>query len=130
MPTRGEPVRLQGKQSGMIDSVRRAHRRADCAVLGAIAIAAVSGVSAHEFNHYTYELNLLAKLPSSVEVTASQIALARAHRGAEAECLAEVMYYEARGEGVDGEKAVAEVVLQRAKSADYPNTLCGVVYDG
>ena len=40
------------------------------------------------------------------------------------------MYYEARGEGVDGEKAVAEVVLQRAKSADYPNTLCGVVYDG
>jgi spore germination cell wall hydrolase CwlJ-like protein len=99
-------------------------------VLGALAIAAVSGVSAKEFNHYTYELHLLSKLPASVEVTASPIALVRAHRAAESECLAEVMYYEARGEGVDGEKAVAEVVVQRTKSPDYPQTVCGVVYDG
>jgi len=114
----------------MIDSVGRAHRRADCAVLGALALMAVSGVSAKEFSHYSYELNLLQNLPSSVEVTASQFALSRAHRAAEAECLAEVMYYEARGEGMAGEKAVAEVVLQRAKSPDYPQTVCGVVYDG
>jgi spore germination cell wall hydrolase CwlJ-like protein len=91
---------------------------------------AVSGVSAKEFSHYTYELNLLQNLPASVEVTASQFALSRAHRAAESECLAEVMYYEARGEGVNGEKAVAEVVMQRAKSPDYPKTVCGVVYDG
>ncbi len=111
-------------------SVGKAHRRADCAVVGAIALAAVTGVSAQEFNHYTYESYLLKQLPASVEVTASPVALARAHRAAESECLAEVMYYEARGEGVDGEKAVAEVVLQRAKSPDYPETVCGVVYDG
>jgi spore germination cell wall hydrolase CwlJ-like protein len=114
----------------MIDSVGRAHRRADCAVLGALAIMAVSAVSAKEFTQYTYESNLLQNLPTSVEVTASQFALSRAHRAAEAECLAEVMYYEARGEGVDGEKAVAEVVLQRVKNLDYPKTVCGVVYDG
>ena len=40
------------------------------------------------------------------------------------------MYYEARGEGVAGEKAVAEVVMQRVKNLDYPKTVCGVVYDG
>ena len=114
----------------MMDRMGRAHRRADCAVLGALALAAVSGVSAHEFNHYTYESNLLKNLPASVEVTASPIALVREHRAAESECLAEVMYYEARGEGMDGEKAVAEVVLQRTKSRDYPQTVCGVVYDG
>jgi hypothetical protein len=114
----------------MIDSVGRAHRRADCAVLGALALMAVSGVSAKEFSHYSHELNLLQSLPTSVEVTASPFALSRAHRAAEAECLAEVMYYEARGEGVAGEQAVAEVVMQRVKNLDYPKTVCGVVYDG
>lgn len=114
----------------MIDRVGRAHRRADCAVIGAIALAAVSGVSAQEFNQYTYETALLEQLPVSIEVTASPLALTRAHRAAEAECLTEVMYYEARGEGVQGQKAVAEVVLQRTKSRDYPQTVCGVVYEG
>jgi spore germination cell wall hydrolase CwlJ-like protein len=98
--------------------------------MGALALAAVSGVSAQEFNQYTYESNLLERLPASIEVTASPLALTRAHRAAEAECLAEVMYYEARGEGVQGQKAVAEVVLQRTKSASYPDNVCGVVYEG
>ncbi len=98
--------------------------------MGALALAAVSGVSAQEFNQYTYESNLLKELPASIEVTPSPFAPVRAKLAAESECLAQVMYYEARGEGVQGEKAVAEVVLQRAKSPDYPQTVCGVVYDG
>jgi spore germination cell wall hydrolase CwlJ-like protein len=48
----------------------------------------------------------------------------------QSECLAEVLYYEARGEGTEGEKAVAEVVLQRTHDAYYPHTICGVVYEG
>ena len=36
----------------------------------------------------------------------------------------------ARGEGIEGEKAVAEVVLQRTRDRDYPSTVCGVTYDG
>jgi hypothetical protein len=47
---------------------------------------------------------------------------------AEQRCLAEAMYYEARGEGVDGEKAIAEVVFHRMQSAGFPHSICGVVY--
>jgi spore germination cell wall hydrolase CwlJ-like protein len=91
---------------------------------------AISSVSAHEFNLYTNDLQLLAMLPDSITVTSSPVALAKARNAAESECLAEVLYYEARGEGIDGEKAVAEVVLQRTQNPDYPETVCGVVYDG
>jgi hypothetical protein len=47
---------------------------------------------------------------------------------AEQRCLAEAMYYEARGEGLDGEKAIAEVVFHRMQSAGFPHSICGVVY--
>jgi len=45
-------------------------------------------------------------------------------------CLAEAVYYEARSESKSGQKAVAEVVQNRVKSKHYPNTICGVVYQG
>jgi spore germination cell wall hydrolase CwlJ-like protein len=43
-------------------------------------------------------------------------------------CLTEVIYFEARGEAVRGQIAVAQVVLNRAFSGKYPETVCGVVY--
>jgi len=43
-------------------------------------------------------------------------------------CLAEAIYFEARGELVRGQIAVAQVVVNRAFSGYYPNTICGVVY--
>ena len=43
-------------------------------------------------------------------------------------CLAEAVYFEARGEPVLGQIAVAQVILNRAFSGKYPNTVCGVVY--
>ena len=43
-------------------------------------------------------------------------------------CLAEAIYFEARGEAVRGQIAVAQVVLNRAFSGKYPDTVCGVVY--
>jgi hypothetical protein len=43
-------------------------------------------------------------------------------------CLAEAVYFEARGEAVRGQMAVAQVVLNRAFSGKYPDTVCGVVY--
>jgi spore germination cell wall hydrolase CwlJ-like protein len=43
-------------------------------------------------------------------------------------CLAEAIYFEARGEAVRGQIAVAQVVLNRAFSGFYPTTVCGVVY--
>ena len=43
-------------------------------------------------------------------------------------CLAEAVYFEARGETALGQVAVAQVILNRAFSGKYPNTVCGVVY--
>lgn len=43
-------------------------------------------------------------------------------------CLAEAVYFEARGEAVLGQVAVAQVVLNRAFSGKYPDSVCGVVY--
>ena len=43
-------------------------------------------------------------------------------------CLAEAVYFEARGETALGQVAVAQVVLNRAFSGKYPNSVCGVVY--
>jgi spore germination cell wall hydrolase CwlJ-like protein len=42
-------------------------------------------------------------------------------------CLAKAIYFEARSESLEGQLAVAEVVLNRAASGVYPPTLCGVV---
>ena len=46
------------------------------------------------------------------------------------ECLTQAVYYEARGEGSNGMKAVAQVVLNRARHSAFPKTVCGVVFQG
>lgn len=45
-------------------------------------------------------------------------------------CLSEALYFEARGETVKGQFAVAEVILNRVSSPLYPNTVCGVINQG
>lgn len=55
-------------------------------------------------------------LPASV-ITATQ-----------QKCLAEAIYFEARGEPWKGQVAVAQVVLNRVKNPTYPGNICGVVY--
>ena len=49
---------------------------------------------------------------------------------AEHRCLSEVLYFEARGEGDKGQKAVAEVVFHRMNSGNYGHSICAVVYEG
>jgi spore germination cell wall hydrolase CwlJ-like protein len=51
-------------------------------------------------------------------------------QGAELACLTEALYHEARGEGVRGMRAVAEVVLNRVESPRFPETICAVVRQG
>ena len=46
------------------------------------------------------------------------------------DCLTQAIYYEAASEGVDGGRAVAQVVLNRVRHGGYPNSVCGVVYQG
>ncbi|GAA3261575.1 hypothetical protein GCM10020258_24970 [Sphingomonas yabuuchiae] len=46
------------------------------------------------------------------------------------QCLTAAIYYEAGGESIDGQRAVAQVVLNRARHPAFPATVCGVVYQG
>ena len=46
------------------------------------------------------------------------------------ECLTAAIYYEAASEPDQGQHAVAQVVLNRVAHPSYPNTVCGVVYQG
>jgi spore germination cell wall hydrolase CwlJ-like protein len=48
----------------------------------------------------------------------------------ERRCLARAVYYEARGEAMDGQMAVAQVILNRARAHKWPNSICGVVNQG
>src|SRR5438270_12835102 len=46
------------------------------------------------------------------------------------ECLASAIYYEAGSQDDDGERAVAQVVLNRVRHPAFPASVCGVVYEG
>lgn len=45
-------------------------------------------------------------------------------------CLSEALYFEARGESVRGQFAVAEVILNRVDSSRFPDSVCGVITQG
>ena len=46
------------------------------------------------------------------------------------QCLTQAIYYEAGNEPTDGKRAVAQVILNRVRSPAFPNSVCGVVYQG
>jgi Cell Wall Hydrolase len=69
---------------------------------------------------------------SSGQVTPLLHKLVRTYEGddapdAEQKCLAGAVYFEARGEPLEGQLAVAEVILNRAASGEYPASICEVV---
>ncbi|MDP1641101.1 MAG: cell wall hydrolase [Phenylobacterium sp.] len=45
-------------------------------------------------------------------------------------CLSQAIYYEAAREPREGQRAVAQVVLNRVRHPAYPNSVCGVVFQG
>jgi spore germination cell wall hydrolase CwlJ-like protein len=46
------------------------------------------------------------------------------------ECLTSAIYYEAAQESTEGQRAVAQVVLNRVRHPAFPNSVCGVIYEG
>ena len=46
------------------------------------------------------------------------------------DCLTAAVYYEARSEPIEGQEAVAQVVLNRVRNPAFPNSVCGTVYEG
>ncbi|HEY0800098.1 MAG TPA: cell wall hydrolase [Steroidobacteraceae bacterium] len=66
--------------------------------------------------------------PARIEVAHWQVAAAQ-RRELDLQCLAENIYFEARGEPLDGQRAVAEVTLNRTRSPFFPHTICAVVHE-
>ncbi len=46
------------------------------------------------------------------------------------DCMASAIFYEAGAEKLDGQKAVAQVIINRVRHPAYPSTVCGVIYQG
>ncbi len=77
-------------------------------------------------NPFMLDYKMTSEIPQN-----AAIMVARAkHMAQETNCLAEAIYYEARSETVAGQKAVAEVVLNRVSHRAFPNSICAVVYQG
>lgn len=66
--------------------------------------------------------------PKRQKSPAERLGLDGKARAKAEKCLAEAVYFEARGEQVRGQIAVAQVVMNRVFSGFYPTTVCGVVY--
>lgn len=62
------------------------------------------------------------------KLNAVESAVRAIRQKAEHTCLATAIYFEARGEPVSGQKAVAMVIFNRSKSRAYPHSVCGVVF--
>lgn len=72
----------------------------------------------------------LADGPQLGTATFGRLGFAEAWSRKDQFCLALAIYFEARSEPQSGQLAVARVILNREKSARYPDTICGVVFQG
>lgn len=75
----------------------------------------------------------IARLEENAEgarLAKNEGSLRRRQMANEQACLARAVYFEARSESEMGQIAVAQVILNRVKDPSYPNTICGVVYQG
>jgi spore germination cell wall hydrolase CwlJ-like protein len=70
-----------------------------------------------------------AKQPAQLDLRTLD-ALPAVDGDAELQCLAEAIYFESRGEPLEGQIAVAEVVLNRVDDRRFPKTVCGVTNQG
>ena len=81
-------------------------------------------------------LVLAAALPGAASASGGEAALPFVASGDSAsyerslECLTQAIYYEARSQSDDGQRAVAQVVLNRVRHPAFPSSVCGVVYQG
>lgn len=67
---------------------------------------------------------LVSYIDSGYQPTAQRVQ----HASSERDCLAQAIYHEARGETATGQLAVANVIVNRARSGQFPDSLCGVIY--
>lgn len=71
---------------------------------------------------------LLAVLTACAQVSPTDATLSSSgYTSEDVGCLAEALYFEARGTSYEGERAVGEVILNRAADSRFPATVCGVI---
>ena len=63
-----------------------------------------------------------------VETGKVQLTERLVERDKQTQCLAAVIWHEARGESLEGQLAVAQVVINRKNSKQFPNTICAVAF--
>lgn len=110
---------LMGQERDALDVVPEARLAALTAPVEAVMPATVAPATA-------------ATAPvAPAETESALVAAAPAPSGGpEWQCLTEALYFEARGETLKGMFAVAEVILNRRDSGNYPHSVCGVVHQG
>ena len=107
-------------------------------VLGGAAFADVEKSKLYDQDRSSFGAVTHAKLavlvhpsPSDLEYTRDWLDEQKSGKGGdEWQCLAEALYFEARGESVKGQFAVAEVILNRVDSPKFPASICGVINQG
>ena len=71
---------------------------------------------------------ILATLTACAQVAPMEATLSSSgYTSDDLNCLSEALYFEARGTNYEGERAVGEVVLNRASDTRFPATVCGVI---
>ena len=91
-----------------------------------IFVCALSILSTQPAQAFHPELREALKVQSVA--TAKAVSAKSAVTAKDETCLANAIYFEARGESEIGQEAVAQVILNRAASGHFPSSLCGVVY--
>jgi len=109
--------RIEARRKAM--ALRRAHHDRP-------AVAVSTSQRQADFDHDT----LLSRIARSIVDGMHRLAAHFDHRMIEESCLANAVYFEARSESVDGQRAVATVILNRVEAKNFPSTICEVVYQG
>ncbi|MBL4750808.1 MAG: cell wall hydrolase [Amylibacter sp.] len=113
-----------------VATVTRAERAALQSV-GDQRLAVLSGNATSQRKIWNFARKPRKSFTTTRISTMKQInAMPRARGNSEWRCLSEALYFEARGENLQGQFAVAEVILNRRDSKKFPSSVCGVVTQG
>lgn len=98
----------------------------EAGLFGALALTA----NVPQTSPLLYANSSPVKVEIEPDIDVEQLHLAstsRPYSQADVACMAEALYHEARGEGTQGQQAVAEVILNRVDSRQFPSSVCGVI---
>jgi spore germination cell wall hydrolase CwlJ-like protein len=107
-----------------VQPVARLQARADA--MTATQVRQISAESAEAINASMPVLG--GPNPAAAPFTLANVSAA--DRARSLDCLTAAVYYESATEPLDGQRAVAQVIINRVRHPAYPNTICGVVFEG